>query len=120
MEGVYFALGMAVIIQVLTIMIVYTLKTKIGQLEIELQFLERGSQNVANDIHRRIEDEVRELRAHNDHALIKIEDGLKSLNYKIEDGLKSLDYNIYSRNEVRELLDEFEKKIKKEKNLLKG
>ena len=109
MELVYFALGMAVIIQVLTIMIVYTLKTKIGQLEIELQYLERSSQNVANDLHLIIENEVRELRVHNDHALIKIEDGLKSLNY-----------NIYSRNEVRELLDDFEKKIKKEKNLLKG
>ena len=83
MEGVYFALGMAVIIQVLTIMIVYTLKTKIGQLEIELQFLERGSQNVANDIHRRIEDEVRELQYHNNETLLRIENELKELQFQI-------------------------------------
>lgn len=83
MEVVYFVLGMAVIIQVLAIMIVYTLKTKLGQLEIELQYLERGSQNVANDLHHRIEDEVRELRFRNDETLRIIEKELSELRFQI-------------------------------------
>jgi hypothetical protein len=63
MEIVYFILGMAVVLQVLVIMIVHHLKTKLEQLEEEFQFHERGNHDVAVDLHRRIEDEVRELRS---------------------------------------------------------
>ena len=103
MELVYFALGMAVIIQVLTIMLVYTLKTKIGQIEKEIEFLERGSQNVANDLHRRIEDEVRDLKFQNNETILGIERELHELKYIVD-----------SR------FDNFSSKSKKEKNLLKG
>lgn len=103
MEEVYFVLGMAVIIQVLTIMLVYTLKTKIGQIEKEIEFLERGSQNVANDLHRRIEDEVRDLKFQNNETILGIERELHELKYIVD-----------SR------FDNFSSKSKKEKNLLKG
>ena len=103
MEEVYFVLGMAVIIQVLTIMLVYTLKTKIGQIEKEIEFLERGSQNVANDLHRRIEDEVRDLKFQNNETILGIERELHELKYIFD-----------SR------FDNFSSKSKKEKNLLKG
>ena len=103
MELVYFALGMAVIIQVLAIMVVYTLKTKIGQIEKEIEFLERGSQNVANDLHRRIEDEVRDLKFQNNETILGIERELHELKYIVD-----------SR------FDNFSSKSKKEKNLLKG
>ena len=102
MEVVF--LGMAVIIQVLAaIMVVYTLKTKIGQLEIELQYLERASQNVVNDLHRRIEDEVRDLKFQNNETILGIERELHELKYIVD-----------SR------FDNFSSKSKKEKNLLKG
>lgn len=103
MEEVYFVLGMAVIIQVLAIMVVYTLKTKIGQIEKEIEFLERGSQNVANDLHRRIEDEVRDLKFQNNETILGIERELHELKYIVD-----------SR------FDNFSSKSKKEKNLLKG
>lgn len=103
MEVVYFVLGMAVVIQVLAILIVHTLKTKIGQIEKEIEFLERGSQNVANDLHRRIEDEVRDLKFQNNETILGIERELHELKYIVD-----------SR------FDKFENKIKKEKDLLKG
>lgn len=103
MELVYFVLGIAVIMQVLAIMIVHTLKTKIGQIEKEIEFLERGSQNVANDLHRRIEDEVRDLKFQNNETILGIERELHELKYIVD-----------SR------FDKFENKIKKEKDLLKG
>ena len=113
MEVVYFVLGMAVIIQVLAIMIVYTLKTKIEKLEIELQYLERGSQNVSNDLYRKIEDEVRELQFHNNQTLLRIEKELCELqniiNKNEKDIMSLVDYS-----------DNFSSKSKKEKNLLKG
>jgi hypothetical protein len=98
MEIVYFILGMGVILQVVSISILHILKKKIEELEEEFKFLERGSENVANDLHRRIEDEVRELRFRNDENLRIIERELSELRSQI------------SKTE----------KIKKEKGLLKG
>ena len=83
MEVVYFALGMALIIQILAIITVYTLKTKLGQLEIELQYLERSSHDVVRDIHLRIENEVRELQFHNNETLLRIEKELSELHRQI-------------------------------------
>lgn len=103
MEGVYFALGMAVVIQVLAIMIVYTLKTKLGQLEIELQYLERNSHDVVRNIHLRIENEVRDLKFQNNETILEIERELHELKYIVD-----------SR------FDKFDNNIKKEKDLLKG
>jgi hypothetical protein len=98
MEIVYFILGMGLILQVLVIMIVHQLKTKLEQLEEEFQFHERGNYDVANDLHRRIDDEVKELRFRNDEHLRIIEKEL---------------------SELQTIINKTEK-IKKEKGLLKG
>ena len=84
MEIVYFILGMAVVLQVLAIAIVHTLKTKLEQLEEEFQFYERGSHDVAVDLHRRIDDEVKELRFHNDETLFRIKDEISELQSLID------------------------------------
>jgi hypothetical protein len=98
MEEVHFVLGMVAVLLVLGIVIVFTVKKKIEDLDEEFKFLERGSQNVANDLHRRIEDEVRELRFRNDEHLRIIEMELSELRSQI---IKT-------------------EKIKKGKGLLKG
>jgi len=84
MEIVYFILGMAVVLQVLAIAIVHTLKTKLEQLEEEFQFHERGNYDVAVDLHRRIENEVRELRFCNDKTLLRIKDEVSELQSLID------------------------------------
>ena len=103
MELLYFVLGIAVIMQVLAIMIVHTLKTKIGQLEVELQYLERSSHDVVRNIHLRIENEVRDLKFQNNETILEIERELHELKYIVD-----------SR------FDNFDNNIKKEKDLLKG
>jgi sensor histidine kinase YesM len=101
MEIVYFILGMAVamVLQILAIMIVHNLKTKLEQLEEEFQFHERGNYDAAVDLHRRIDDEVRELRAHNDQTLLKIKDELRELHTKIDENereiISLLDSQVY-------------------------
>jgi hypothetical protein len=84
MEILYFILGMAVVLQVSAIAIVHTLKNKIEQLEEEFQFHERGNYDVANDLHRRIDDEVKELRFRNDETLRIIEKELSELQSLID------------------------------------
>jgi hypothetical protein len=90
MEVVYFILGMGVVLQVLVIMIVHHLKTKLEQLEEEFQFHERGNYDVANDLHRRIDDEVRGLYSQNE---------LRELNTKIDENereiISLLDSQVY-------------------------
>jgi Na+-transporting methylmalonyl-CoA/oxaloacetate decarboxylase gamma subunit len=85
MEIVNFILGMGVVLQVLVIMIVHQLKTKLEQLEEEFQFHERGNYDVANDLHRRIDDQVKELRFRNDEHLRIIERELRELKSKIDE-----------------------------------
>ncbi len=90
MEVVYFILGMGVVLQVLVIMIVHHLKTKLEQLEEEFQFHERGNYDVANDLHRRIDDEVRGLYSQNE---------LRELHTKIDENereiISLLDSQVY-------------------------
>ena len=69
MEEVYFVLGMVTVLVVLGILAIVTVKKKIEEMEKEIQYLERDSHDVANDIHRRIEDEVRELQSNIDSRL---------------------------------------------------
>lgn len=103
MEELYFVLGIVSVLLVLGIIVVYTLKNKLGQIEKEIEFLERASQNVVNDLHRRIENEVRDLKFHNNETILGIERELHELKYIVD-----------SR------FDKFDNNIKKEKDLLKG
>ena len=83
MQEVYFVLGMVSVLLVLGIMIVFTVKKKIEELEKEVQYLERGSQNVSNDLYRKIEDEVRDLQFHNNETLLRIEKELSEIQFQI-------------------------------------
>jgi hemerythrin-like domain-containing protein len=47
---------------ILGVVVIVRVGTLVKELKETVQHLERGSNDVANDIHRRIEDEVRELR----------------------------------------------------------
>jgi len=66
MEVVYFVLGMVTVLVVLGILAIVTVKKKIEEMEKEIQYLERSSQDVAVDLHRRIDDEVRMLQSNID------------------------------------------------------
>jgi hypothetical protein len=99
MEIVYFILGMAVVLQVLVIMIVHHLKTKLEQLEEEFQFHERGTHDVAVDLHRRIDDEVRELYSQNEVRELYSQNELRELHTKIDENereiISLLDSQVY-------------------------
>jgi len=62
MEIVYFTLGAVTVLLILGVVVIVRVGTLVKELKETVQHLERGSNDVANDIHRRIEDEVRELR----------------------------------------------------------
>ena len=83
MEEVYFVLGMVAVLLVLGVMIVFTVRKKIQELEKEIQFLERSSQDVVRDLHLRIENEVRDLKFHNNETILGIERELSELQFKI-------------------------------------
>jgi hypothetical protein len=63
MEVVYFVLGMVTVLLVLGIVFIVRVSTLVKELKETVQYLERDSHDATNDIHRRIEDEVRELRS---------------------------------------------------------
>lgn len=83
MQEVYFVLGMVAVLLVLGVMIVFTVRKKIQELEKEIQFLERSSQDVVRDLHLRIENEVRDLKFHNNETILGIERELSELQFKI-------------------------------------
>ena len=63
MEIVYFVLGVVTVLLVLGVVVVVRMGTLVKELKEEVQFLERSSNDVADGVHRRIDDEVRELRS---------------------------------------------------------
>ena len=83
MQEVYFVLGMVAVLLVLGVIIVFTVRKKIKELEKEIQFLERSSQDVVRDLHLRIENEVRDLKFHNNETILGIERELSELQFKI-------------------------------------
>ena len=63
MEVVYFVLGMVTVLLVLGVVFIVRVGTLVKELKENVQYLERGSHDVTVDLHRRIDDEVRELRS---------------------------------------------------------
>ena len=99
MEVVYFVLGMVTVLLVLGIIIVFVVKNKIELLEEEFQFHERNSHDVAVGLHRRIDDEVRELQS-------KIDKNENDLHRRIEDEVRMLQSNIdENERDIISLLD---------------
>jgi len=63
MEIVYFVLGVVTVLLVLGVVVIVRVGTLVKKLKEEVQFLERGSNDVADGVHRRIDEEIRELNS---------------------------------------------------------
>ena len=98
MEIVYFVLGVVTVLLVLGVVVIVRVGTLVKKLKEEVQFLERGSQNVADGLHRRIDNEVRDLQLQLKDALDFIGDTKDILNHR-------LDNEVHRRidDDVREL-----------------
>ncbi len=121
MEIVYFVLGVVTVLLVLGVVVIVRVGTLVKELKEEVQHLQRGSNDVANDlhnridndVHRRIDSEVRDLQLQLKDALDFIGDTKDVLHKRIDDETKDIISMIDSR------LDKLENKIK-QKDLLKG
>lgn len=95
MEIVYFVLGVVTVLLVLGIVVIVRVGTLVKELKEEVQFLERGSNDVANDIHRRIDDEIRDLQTQLKDALDFIGDTKdvfhNRIDYEVKDILSLVD-----------------------------
>ena len=98
MEIVYFVLGVVTVLLVLGVVVIVRVGTLVKKLKEEVQFLERGSQNVTDGLHRRIDEEIRELKVQIKDTLDFIGDTNDVLNHR-------LDNEVHRRidDDVREL-----------------
>ena len=98
MEVVYFVLGVVSVLLVLGVVVIVRVGTLVKKLKEEVQFLERGSNDVADGLHRRIDEEVRELKVQIKDTLDFIGDTNDVLNHR-------LDNEVHRRidDDVREL-----------------
>jgi hypothetical protein len=98
MEIVYFVLGVVTVLLVLGVVVIVRVGTLVKELKEEIQFLERGSNDVADGLHRRIDEEVRELKVQIKDTLDFIGDTNDVLNHR-------LDNEVHRRidDDVREL-----------------
>jgi uncharacterized membrane-anchored protein YhcB (DUF1043 family) len=131
MEIVYFSLGVVTVLLVLGVVVIVRVGTLVKELKEKVRDLERGTQDVAVDLHRRIDDENRELASHIKETLNVIDDIKDVLHKTIDDVAKDIYQRIdevertiedYSRKLTSELdsrLDKLDSKIK-QKDLLKG
>lgn len=112
MEEVYFVLGMVTVLVVLGILAIVTVKKKIEQLEEEFQFHERNLHDAAVDLHLRIDNEVRELRAYNDQTLLRIKDEVRELQSIIDKNERDILSLLDSRESgILSLLDSRERDV---------
>jgi hypothetical protein len=91
MEIVYFTLGAATVLLVIGVAIMIRIGILVRTLQEDLRDHERGTHDVVVDLHRRIDDEVRELYSQNEVR------------------------ELYSQNELRDLQSRIDSKSKKKK-----
>ena len=98
MEIVYFVLGVVTVLLVLGVVVIVRVGTLVKKLKEEVQFLERGSNDVTDGLHRRIDEEIRELKVQIKDTLDFIGDTNDVLNHR-------LDNEVHRRidDDVREL-----------------
>ena len=124
MEIVYFVLGVVTVLLVLGVAVIVRVGTLVKKLKEEVQFLERGSNDVADGVHRRIDEEVRELKVQIKNTLDFIGDTKDVLHRRIDevesDVYRKVDeVENYLEKQLDSRLDKLENKIK-QKDLLKG
>jgi DNA-binding transcriptional regulator GbsR (MarR family) len=102
MEIVYFSLGVVTVLLVLGVVVIVRVGTLVKELKEKVRDLERETQDVAVDLHRRIDDEVRETATQIKNTLDFIGDVKDVLHRVIDDVAK----DIYQRvDEVENILD---------------
>ena len=74
MEIVYFTLGAVTVLLVIGVAIMIRMGILVRTLQEDLRDHERGTHDVTVDLHRRIDDEVRDLQSQLDLRLSKLED----------------------------------------------
>jgi len=74
MEIVYFTLGAVTVLLVIGVAIMIRIGILVRTLQEDLRDLERGTHDVTVDLHRRIDNEVRDLQSQLDLRLSKLED----------------------------------------------
>jgi hypothetical protein len=74
MEIVYFTLGAATVLLVIGVAIMIRIGILVRTLQEDLRDHERGTHDVAVDLHRRIDNELRDLQSQLDSRLSKLED----------------------------------------------
>ena len=124
MEIVYFVLGVVTVLLVLGVVVIVRVGTLVKELKEEVQFLERSSSDVSNEVHRRIDNEVRDLQLQLKDALDFIGDTKDILHRRIDEEIREVQSNIdENEKDVLSLLDsrldKLENKIK-QNDLLKG
>jgi uncharacterized membrane-anchored protein YhcB (DUF1043 family) len=124
MEIVYFSLGVVTVLLVLGVVVIVRVGTLVKELKEKVRDLERGTQDVAVDLHRRIDDENRELASHIKETLNVIDDIKDVLHKTIDDVAKDIYQRIdevenYLEKQLDSRLDKLENKIK-QKDLLNG
>jgi len=113
MEIVYFSLGIVTVLLILGVVVIVRVGTLVNELKEKVRDLEQGTQDVAVDIHRRIDDENRELASHIKETLNVLNDIKDVLHKRIDDEIR----DVYSQLDSR--LDKLDSKIN-QKDLLKG
>lgn len=74
MEIVYFTLGAVTVLLVIGVAIMIRIGILVRTLQEDLRDLERGTHDVTVDLHRRIDNELRDLQSQLDLRLSKLED----------------------------------------------
>ena len=124
MEIVYFSLGVVTVLLVLGVVVIVRVGTLVKELKEKVRDLEQGTQDVAVDLHRRIDDENRELASHIKETLNVIDDIKDVLHKTIDDVAKDIYQRVdevenYLEKQLDSRLDKLENKIK-QKDLLNG
>jgi hypothetical protein len=73
MEVVYFVLGVVTVLLVVGVVGIVKVSTLVKKLREDLRNLERGTQDGLDDVHRRMDNEVRDLQSLLDSRLDKFE-----------------------------------------------
>ena len=74
MEIVYFTLGAVTVLLIIGVVIMIRMGILVRTLQEDLRDHERGTHDVAIDLHRRIDNELRDLQSQLDSRLSKLED----------------------------------------------
>ena len=122
MEIVYFSLGVVTVLLVLGVVVIVRVGTLVKELKEKVRDLEQGTQDVAVDLHRRIDDEVRETATQIKNTLDFIGDVKDVLHRVIDDVAKDIYQRVdevenYLEKQLDSRLDKLENKIKSSKDL---